>query len=294
MKTLFLFVATFASVAQAREPEYLEALFGEMTVLERVLGAALDSEMSGLAEARFDVQALQRQTGMHLERWLHERVRTIEAEYLVRQGILVSVQFSRRPSARDLPSSLFTTMARTGETRLPGLVASLEPDDFTTLKGLVEQQDKVRERHNELRQEWQLKWEKAHDSGDSVRPEEDAGLREMSALLASEREQQTAIEAEVQRLRSLLAETFPEGSTDGNRRALMQAVCDYAMLKSLPDDEYLTLKLRQHSSPQEESRTGTRWTYYVLAKQDVVDCRHGSIDAEQLHERADVYSRERP
>ena len=130
MRALFLFAATLASLAQAREPENLEALVDEMTVLERVLGAALDSEMSGLAEARFDFQALNRQTGMHLERWLQESVRTIEAEYLARQGIVVSVQFSRRPSARDLPSSLFTTMARTGETRLPGLVASLAPRRF--------------------------------------------------------------------------------------------------------------------------------------------------------------------
>lgn len=74
--------------------------------------------MSG-PETRFDFQALHRQTGMHLERWLHERVRTIEAEYLVRQGIMVSIQFSRRPSARDLPL-LFSVsiLGRLAERRL--------------------------------------------------------------------------------------------------------------------------------------------------------------------------------
>ena len=152
----------------------------------------------------------------------------------------------------------------------------------------------MRKNHDELRKEWQLKWDEAQASGKSLRPEEDPGLREMSALLAREREQQTAIEAEVQRLRSLLAETFPEGSMEDSHGALMQAVCDYAMLKSLPDAEYLTLKLKQFASPKEESRTGARWTYYVLAKQDVVDCRHGSIGAEELRERAYVYSQQRP
>ena len=290
MKTLIISALVLAAGAQAREPENLAALVDEMAVLERVIGAALQSEMSGLVESRYDLQALHRQTGMQLERWLQERVRNIEAEYLVRQGIMISLQFSHRRSAHDLPDSLFTTLARTAETRWSGLVASLEPDDFTELKRLVDQQDQTREKHEELRGEGEIKRLRTQASGEVLRPEEDPGIREMGAVVAREREQQTAIDAEIQRLRGLLAETTPEVSTDDIHGALIQVVCDYAMLKSLPDDEYLTLKLSRLTSPREESRTGTRWTYYVLTKRDVVECRRGSIDAAELRQRADVYS----
>ena len=287
MKTLIVLAVVLAAGAQAREPENLAALVDEMAVLERVLGAALQSQISGLMESRYDLQTLQRRTGMELERWLQERVRTIEAEYLVRQGILISLQFSSRRLGRDLPDSLFTTLATT---RWSGVAGSLEPDDFTVLKRLVDQQDQERKKHEELRQEWELKRERVQARGELLRPEEDPGIREMGAAMARVREQQTAIDAEIQRLRGLVNKTTPEVSTDDIHGALIQVVCDYAMLKSLPDDEYLTLKLSRLTSPREESRTGTGWTYYVLAKQDVVECRRGSIDAAELRQRADVYS----
>ena len=62
------------------------------------------------------------------------------------------------------------------------------------------------------------------------------------------------------------------------------------LLRPLPDDEYLTLKLSRLTSPREELRTGTRWAYYVLTKRDVVECRRDSIDAAELRQRADVNS----
>ena len=291
MKTLIISALVLAAGAQAREPENLAALVDEMAVLERVIGAALQSEMSGLVESRYDLQALRRQTGMQLERWLQERVRNIEAEYLLRQGILISLQFSPRRSVHGLPNSLFTTLARTPEALWgSGLVPSLGPDDFTALRGLVDEQDQMRKKQEELRREWELKRVRTQASGESLRPEEDPEIREMRAVLASEQEQQTAIDAEIQRLQGLLAEATPEVSTNDIHGALIQVVCDYAMLKSLPDDEYLTLKLSGLTSPREESTTGTRWTYYVLTKQDVVECRRGLIDAAELRQRADVYS----
>lgn len=295
MKTLVFFAAALAAGAQAREPENLAALVDEMAVLERVLGAALESEMSGLAASRDDVRALSYQTRMELEHWLQERVRAIEAEYLVRQGILVSLHFSRRPSVRDLPSALFTTVAKTGETRLPGLNASLQPADFAGLKELVDELDEVRRRHGQLLEEWHVELRDASKGGNLDRPIDSGPIgREIGASQAKQRELQTAIDKEVRRLRDLLVEMTEEPSTDDSHGVLMQAVCDYAMLKSLPDEEHLTLKVGQDKAGQDGRRTGRQWTYYVLAKQDVVDCRHGSIDAEELRERAYVYSRERP
>lgn len=294
MKTLFFLAVVLAAATQAREPENLAALIDEMAVLERVLGAALESETSESARDRSGWRALNDLAGVNLRPWLQESVRTIEAEYLVRQGILVSLELNRRPLVRELPTALFTTLARTGETRLPRLVASLEPEEFAELKRLVDEHDEARKRHSELTVEWRAALEKAHLSGTSPGSESSAKGREAAALLATEREQRTAINAEVERLRSLLVEPAEEASTAETHVALMQAVCDYARLKSLPDDEHLTLKVVQDKAQQDGRRTGRQWTYYVLAKKDVVECRLGSIDAEELRQRAYVYSRERP
>lgn len=62
-------------------------------------------------------------------------------------------------------------------------------------------------------------------------------------------------------------------------------------LISCRNDEHLTLKVSQEKA---HSGRGLEWTYYVLAKQDVVECRQGGIDAEELRLRAYVYSRRHP
>ena len=285
MKTLFLFTAVLVAGAQAREPENLAALVDEMAVLERVLGAALESEMSGLVESRYDLAARQRQTGMQLERWLQESVRTIKAEYLARQGILVSLHFSGRRSARDIPDSLLTTLARTAGTRWRGSVGPLDRDDFAALKLLVDELDETRKQRELM--ERRLERDASRDGNlRGPRPEE----QEISVLQARESEVQANVDKEIQRLRGLLVGPAQERSMDDIHGTLMQAVCDYAMLKSLPDDEHLTLKVGEDKAHPDGRRTVRQWTYYVLAKQDVVECRRGSIDAGELRQRADGYS----
>lgn len=276
MKTLFFLAATLAAGSQAPEPENLAALVDEMAVLERVLGAALDSETDAStaayrshleAEARAAAGAMQDRTGINLRPWLQQSVRSIQAEYLAWQGILVSLELRREPSVNDLPNALFTTMARTGETHLPTILGSIEPGDFAGLKKLVEELDENRQR--------------------AFGKVDDDVLR---AVLARHRELNAAIDAEIERLRDVV-EPRKEPSTDDVHAALIQAVCDYAMLKSLPDDEHLTLKVSQEKARL--PRGAFEWTYYVLAKQDVVECRQGSIDAEELRQRGFVYSRVR-
>lgn len=290
MKTFFFLAVALAVDAQAREPENLAALVDEMAVLERVLGAALESEMPRWAESRYDFEALHRQTGVLLERWLQERVRTIKAEYLARQGILVSLEFSHRPSARDLPNFVFETMARTGEIRLPGLLTSLGPEDFAELKRLVDERDETRTKRSELEPVWQVELRNANITEVPTRPEVSGPIgRKVSAAAVRQNELHTAIVEEIRRLRGLLAETAEGSSTDDIHGVLMRAVCNYATLKSLPDDEHLTLKVRQSKGPHEGGLIGVRWTYYVLAKQDVVECRKGTIDAAELRHRAHVY-----
>ena len=282
MKTLFFLAATLAAGSQAREPENLAALVDEMAVLERVLGAALDSETYAStlayrsrleAEARAAAGAMQDQTGINLRPWLQQSVRSIKAEYLAWQGILVSLELRREPSVNDLPNALFTTIARTGETHLPTILGSIEPGDFAGLKKLVEELDENRQRP----------FQERHESGNV----DDDVLR---AVLARHRELNAAIDAEIERLRDVV-EPRQEPSTDDVHAALIQAVCDYAMLKSLPDDEHLTLKVSQEKARL--PRGAFEWTYYVLAKQDVVECRQGSIDAEELRKRGFVYARVR-
>lgn len=287
MKALFLFAATLAGLAEAREPEDLEALVDEMAVLERMLGAALESEISGLVESHYDLSARQRQTGMQLERWLQESVRTIKAEYLARQGILVSLHFSGRRSARDIPDSLLMTLARTAGTRWSGSAGPLDRNDFAALKLLVDELDETQRKQRELMEKRRVERDAGKDGNlRGPRPKE----QEISVLQAREIEVQANIDKEIQRLRGILVGPAQEWSMDDIHGTLMQAVCDYAMLKSLPDDEHLTLKVGEDKAHPDGRRTVRQWTYYVLAKQDVVECRRGSIDAEELRQRADVYS----
>ena len=299
MKTLFLSVLSAAALAvgaQAREPENLAALLEEMAVLERVLGAALKSETTGTPDSAHysGGQALLEYVGRHLQPWFRESVGTMESEYLVRQGILVTLQVRRKPSVRDLPDALFTIMARTGETRLPIPLVSLETGDLAALKVLVDELDETRGRHGKLTADMRAELRRVSESGRSLDVDSSPIGREFKALHARDRELQADIDAEIQRLRGRLVEPAQEASANDIHGALMQAVCDYAMLKSLPDDEHLTLKVGQDKAPQNGRRTARQWTYYVLAKQDVVECRHGSIDAGELRQRAYVYSLERP
>jgi len=294
MKSLLFVAATLAVGGQAREPENLAALVDEMAVLERILGAALESEtpMSGPPFPDGAPGALLDYVDKHMHPWFQTRVGTIESEYLAQQGILVSLHLRRKPSVQDLPNALFTMMAQTGETRLPIPFASLPPDELAALKTLADELDETRGKHRELSEDWHVELRDASESGN---PEDIGPIeREISALNVRERELQTDINAEIQRLRSLLVQPIKESSGDDVDGALIQAVCDYAMLKSLPDDEHLTLRVGQDTAPRDGWRPGRQWTYYVLTKQDVVECRRGSIDAEALRERAYVYSRERP
>ncbi|MDE0421470.1 MAG: hypothetical protein OXK76_11390 [Gammaproteobacteria bacterium] len=295
MKTLFFLAALFAAGTQAREPEDLAALVDEMAVLERILGAALESEtaMSGPPFPDGAPGALLDYVDRHMQPWFETRVGTIESEYLARQGILVSLHLRRKPSVQDLPNALFTMMAQMGETRLPIPFASLPPDELAALKTLADELDETRKRQDGLTRDWHRELRDTGASG-SVRQEpSEPVMQEMRAVAARERELDAAIDAEIKRLRDIV-EPKQEPSTDDVHAALVQAVCDYAMLKSLPDDEHLTLRVGQDTAPRDGWRPGRQWTYYVLAKQDVVACRHGSIDAEALRERAYVYSRERP
>jgi len=288
MKTLFFLAVLFAAGAQAREPENLGALVEEMAVLERVLGEAIRSKLAGLVGSRHDLQALDGQTRVHMERWLQERVRTIRAEYLARQGILVSLQLGGMPSVRNLTSSLITTLARKAGTGWKGMIRSLKPDDFAGLKRLVDELDETRLKHGELTREHHLVLRRASEGekpthvGDRVR-------QEISALQDREGELQSDIDDEIDRLRRLLVDPAQDVSTDDMHSALLQAVCDYAVLKSLPDGEHLTLKVNQVKSPRELAQTGPQATYYVLTKLDIVECRQGAIDAEELRHRAYVY-----
>ena len=130
-----------------------------MAVLERVLGVALESEtpVSGLPEARFDSLTVHRQTGIDLDYvdrsmkpWFQERVGTIESEYLATPGNpgLAPVSAESRSVHGISRAALFTMMAQTGETRLPGsLSASLERRTTSRRsKILADELDETRER----------------------------------------------------------------------------------------------------------------------------------------------------
>ena len=69
---------------------------------------------------------------------------------------------------------------------------------------------------------------------------------------------------------------------------LLKAICEYGgSLRTLPDNEYLTVIL---NNAERNERNKTLDRIYVFKKNDLMACRNGEINVEELKTRGQGYS----
>lgn len=271
------------------EPAALEALRQEMNVAREVIPTALANTASGV------------------------RVVDTEAFYLAGQGVLLEMELVRR--SRNGSPPVWGSADGTGNfevstieqiphvvqeivTNVQLAIAPYQPEDLAELRELREEQREVRNRQRELRRELRrLRADHTRNNGlrrhdgqilpGASKDEKAETIREREAELAALDDEyqllERDIDAQYDRLRALRQNdppATPEPPAADLTDAVTSVACDYGgTLKSLPDGEHLTLRLRR----------GRESTFYVFRKEDLVACRRESIAAPELLSRASIY-----
>ena len=258
-------------VALAERPERLDALDREMQVLENVFAAALRDAAQGGVFAR----------GVN-----------IEVDYLAEQGALITLSSPRSwfgayrfqidaDGAFGMPRMVRDILA---DLQIPA--TPLDAEELEALRTLREEQRALRRQQREVRREIRVLRREQALSGD--------GAAELEAL----QRELTALDAEHEALGAEIGEQYARVHGAGEDRAagngardigfadvdaaLLDAVCRYGgMLKSLPPNERLSVKLRR----------GDAKAFYVFDFKDVLACYGGGINATQLRVAASVYER---
>ncbi|MYE24982.1 MAG: hypothetical protein F4Y01_13740 [Gammaproteobacteria bacterium] len=254
---------TLTVAAASNQPPALESLRQEMSVAREVIPTALANTA--------------------------QRVRVVDAEaiYLAGQGVLLDMDMARRPESRvgDFEVTAIDQIPHVVQEIVANVqlaIAPYEPEDLAELRELREEQREVRNQQRELRRELRrLRAEHARNPDHVVQT-----IREREAeLLALDGEYQVLerdIDEQYDRLRALRQSEAPaeEPATHDLTDAVGAVACDYGgTLKSLPEDEHLTFRLRR----------GRESAFYVFRKEDLVACRRESIAAPELLSRASIY-----
>ena len=266
---------TLPAHAAANEPPALQALRQEMSVAREVIPTALANTAQGV------------------------RVVDAEAIYLAGQGVLLDMDIARRPASRmsDFEVTAIDQIPHVVQEIVANVqlaIAPYEPEDLAELRELREEQREVRNQQRELRRELRrLRAEHARDPdyigiplpGESKAAKAQRILEREAELAALDGEYQALeldIDVQYEQLRALRQNDAPteEPSAGDLADAIGTVACDYGgTLKSLPEGEHLTLRLRR----------GRESTFYVFPKEDLVACRRESIAAPELLARATIY-----
>ena len=230
-----------------------------------------------------------------------QRVRVVDAEaiYLAGQGVLLDMDIARRPASRmgDFEVTAIDQIPHVVQEIVANVqlaIAPYEPEDLAELRELREEQREVRNQQRELRRELRrLRAEHAREPEyigiplpGETKTAMAQGIRERETELEALDGEYQALERDIDkqydRLRALRQSDVPaeEPTTHDLTAAVGTVACDYGgTLKSLPDDEHLTFRLRR----------GRDSAFYVFRKEDLVACRRESIAAPELLSRASIY-----
>ena len=267
--------ATLTVAAASNQPPVLETLRQEMNIAQEVIPTALANTA--------------------------QRVRVVDAEaiYLARQGVLLDMEVARRSASRvgDFEVTAIDQIPHVVQEIVANVqlaIAPYEPEDLAELRELREEQREVRNQQRELRRELRrLRAEHARESenlGSQLTGDDETGMaqdiREREAELGALDGEYQALERDIDdqydRLRAL-RHTDAAGEEPASHDltdAVATVACDYGgTLKSLPDGEHLTFRLRR----------GRESAFYVFRKEDLVACRRESIAAPELLSRASIY-----
>ena len=269
--------ATTGSV-RAAPPAHLDALRQEMAVAEDVFQAALGNAPG-------------------------VRVWDVEADYLAAQGVLLSMAVRKGWFGAGRARVVKIIQDEDIGVTIPHMVHEILADldipgvahrtaDFEVLNELREQQRALRNQQRTVRAlVWQTRLGIARGHQEEEGEDTVAALEaEIERLDAEHEALQSRIDAEYQRLSA--GETGDQIETPAGQDAtdpvadadlealLLQAVCDYGgTLKSLPEDEHLSLRVRESTGD----------VFYVFRFEDVVDCQRGSMTPAKLLEAGVSY-----
>ena len=262
--------------AAARQPERLADIQREARIVADVMKSVLRNEMHN---------------GV--------RVTNVTAQYLARQGVLISVRLNAPWLVINDGDSAIEINGQLNLDEIPAMVENIlsdlkidiqhyEPEALSALREMRDEQRELRGEQRELRA--QLREERRElvraeaDEKNRLKQRIDALESELQALEAQSQALSADIDRQYQELRDYRGgpsantpQTQPEREVS---TIIAQAVCDYAStLKSLSADNFLTVALRRNDTD----------TYYAFSMGQVRKCGSGDIDTAQLVDSAYQY-----
>ncbi len=262
--------------AKAREVDNLDDKQREARIVADVMKSALRSEL---------------RNGV--------RVTTVSAEYLARQGVLISVKLNAPWLVINDGDSAIEFNGQLNLEEIPTMVENIlsdlkidvkpyEPEALEALRDLREEQRELRSEQRELRSD--LRKERRDlvraeaDDKDKVQQRIDQLELELQALEAQSDALSQDIDRQYEELRDYRGgPSSPSPQPAANRDTntiIAQAVCDYgATLKALRSDSYVTIAIRRNNSNE----------YLAFLMDHVRSCNRGDMRTDRLLELAYQY-----
>jgi hypothetical protein len=224
------------------------------------------------------------------------KVTGVEAQYLVRQGVLVSMnvvqpwidvdQFTDRSielsteveTLHDIPELVYEIMSE-----LNIAIAPYDPELLEELRELRDEQRVLRSAQRQLRSQLR-EARRERNRMDEDTQDIDEAIAELELELNALVDEYDGLNSDIDQLYETIqknrAQTDRQSTPLDIDQAVSETACNYGnTFKSLSSQEYLTVAVRL--------KEGTR--YYVFKMENVSACRRGDIDAERLLERGWQY-----
>lgn len=282
--TVLFSLLHLSATAYARVVPELDKIHRELRVAEEVLGAALRD---------------------HVEDRV--KISQVHAQYLARQGVLVSVNVStpwisfRTPGENTL--EIEADLQRLNEipemvhdilSQLDITIAPYEPEELEELRSLRDEQRSLREEQRRLRSRLrEQRRELVRAEGSDERESIAEGITDLETELAASDAQWAAVNSDIDGQYNRLKDARSRASDRRRRQleteevavAVARSVCEYGdVVKSLPADEHLTVVLRQGQTKRSDAQ------YYAFSMADVMRCQNDKLTVEQMLETAYTYS----
>ncbi len=267
---------TCITPAQARTLENLEQIQRETRIIADVLRSSLRNE-------------LRKQM----------RITSVAAEFLPRQGVLVSINMNAPWLRINDGENAIEINGNVTLSEIPAMVENIladlhidvdtyEPEAVAELRELRSEQREVRQQQRDLRKslrEQRRELVRAEESDEREEIEQQIGELERDLAAAEVHYGSLAqdIEMQYQELKDFRGgSSKPKQAFDNDWDQLMaRNACDYGpTLKGLRNDNYLTFALRRNDTIH----------YYTYLMEHVSDCGQGDMRTERLAELAYRYS----
>lgn len=227
------------------------------------------------------------------------RVSSVRAEYLAKQGVLVSVRLNApwltindndtaveingQINLQEIPSMVEDILAE-----LQIDVSPYEPEALEVLRSLRTEQRELREEQREIRSKLrESRRALVRATEDDERAEEQDEIDELERELLAVGAQYDALATDIDIQYQELRDYRGGGSTPAPKRdapnydeLIARTVCDYgATLKSLSAQNFLTVALRRDETTD----------YYAFKMDNIYSCSNGDTSVERLLELAFQY-----